>query len=218
MTLTGCSPDRLDYDGSADRVEGLGPGLRVAMWVRGCRRRCPGCIAPELWDPGRPTPLDEVVAELRGPLRSSPRLTVTGGEPFLQAEALSSLIDGLRRELPVEVLVYSGFLLEELRAGPDPWQQLLARTDILVDGPYREDEPNTMAWRGSDNQRVHLLTTRVEHLAPLSAAPMAEPRPMAVRMLSPLSYRLVGIPRRGDLLALRQILSGRGLEVVNRRE
>ncbi len=214
MTSNGCSPDRLDYDGFADRVEGLGPGSRVAIWVRGCQRHCPGCIAPELWNRGQPTPLDEIVAELSGPLRTSDGLTITGGEPFQQARALAALVDRLRQDMPVEVLVYSGFLIDELRAGPDSWKQLLVRTDILIDGPYQENEPNTMIWRGSDNQCVHLLTPRARRLAPLAKAAMPEPRPMVVRMLSPASYRLVGIPRRGDLEAYREILRARGLEVA----
>ncbi len=59
-------------------------------------------------------------------------------------------------------MVFSGYPLEEVRATGDPdVLELLGLTDILVDGPYVRELPDTeRRWIGSTNQRVHFLTDR----------------------------------------------------------
>ena len=60
------------------------------------------------------------------------------------------------------VMVFSGFTLEEARQMPDPAvNELIVLTDILVDGPYVREQPDTeRRWIGSTNQRIHFLTDR----------------------------------------------------------
>ena len=203
----------LDYAGHAFPVEGLGPGRRVTLWLRGCDRHCPGCISPELWAPGEATPIEEVAATLTPFLPQADGLTVSGGEPFYQAEALIALIRLLRQQVDIEVMIYTGFLLEELRARGGAAVELLELIDILIDGPFVEDAPNTLRWRGSDNQRAHLLTPRAQRHANEAVAPMPEPRPLQVQMTGLTRYRIIGIPRRGDLAAYRAAMAARGLKV-----
>jgi anaerobic ribonucleoside-triphosphate reductase activating protein len=203
----------LDFAGYAFPVEGLGPGRRVAIWLRGCDRHCAGCISPELWEPGEPTPPAEIAGILAPLLPQSDGLTVSGGEPFYQAEALTALIELLRGHADVEVMVYTGFLLEELAAQGGATAGLLESIDILIDGPFEESAPNTLRWRGSDNQRVHLLTERAQRHAEAANSPMAEPRPLQVQMIGLTRYRIIGIPRRGDMAAYRAAMAARGLEV-----
>lgn len=205
------SSELLDYDGCAYPVEGLGPGRRVALWVRGCRRHCPECIAPELWAPGTPTPVADVAAELLPLLAGADGLTISGGEPFDQASALRTLVALLRVHHDVEVLVYTGYRREELADGEAA--ALLDAIDLLIDGPYDRDVPNTLGWRGSDNQRVHLLSPRAARYAALATAPMPDQRPLQVQMLGATRYRLIGIPRRGDLAAYRDAMAARGIQV-----
>jgi anaerobic ribonucleoside-triphosphate reductase activating protein len=197
----------LDYAGYACPVEGLGPGKRLILWVRGCGRRCPGCIAPEMWEPGEALPIEPLARELLPQLAGVTGLTISGGEPFDQAEALCALLDRLRAEQDVEVMSYTGYLIEELRAGGGAAAALLDRLDLLVDGPFIETEPNTLQWRGSDNQRLHLLSPRAQHYIGQESQPMAEPRPLQVQMVTPVSYRVIGIPRRGDLAAYRTAMA-----------
>jgi anaerobic ribonucleoside-triphosphate reductase activating protein len=66
------------------------------------------------------------------------------------------------RGLGLSVMVFTGYTLEEARLLPDPAvAALLELTDILVDGPYRRDLPETRRrWIGSSNQRVHFLSGR----------------------------------------------------------
>jgi anaerobic ribonucleoside-triphosphate reductase activating protein len=78
-----------------------------------------------------------------------------------QAGALAELADTARRDRDWSVMSYSGFTLEHLsRHGDQDQRRLLSRLDVLVDGPYLANRHADLRWRGSDNQRIHLLTDR----------------------------------------------------------
>ena len=151
---------------------------------------------------GVPRPLDAVLAELLPWARLADGLTISGGEPFEQPAALAALIRALRTHVDLEVLVFSGYLLEELRAQGGAVDELLALIDLLIDGPFLQAAANTLQWRGSDNQRVHLLSTRAHRYSESSDLPMPAQRPLQVQMLGATRVRIIGIPRRGDLAAL----------------
>ena len=133
-----------------------GPGLRLTVFTQGCPHRCPGCHNPETWDPagGREVPLEELEALLAGnPLLQG--LTLSGGEPFLQAGDCASLARRARRR-GLDVWTYTGYRYEDLaEAGRADWEALLAATDVLVDGPFLQAQKSYAAlFRGSDNQRL----------------------------------------------------------------
>ena len=203
----------LDFAGYAHPVEGLGPGKRLIIWLRGCTRRCPGCLSPEHWEPGTPIPTAAVATELAPLLLSVDGFTISGGEPFTQAAELCELIDQLRETADLEVLVYTGYLLEELQQQGGDAAALLQRIDLLIDGPYRQELPNTLQWRGSDNQRVHLLSAAAQRYAGQTEQLMPEHRPLQVQMLTASSYRIIGIPHRDTLEKYRQLLHERGMTV-----
>jgi anaerobic ribonucleoside-triphosphate reductase activating protein len=152
-----------------------GPGARFALWLQGCSIRCPGCCNPHLFDDKggslveRAALLAEVVA-VRGEIEG---VTLLGGEPFEQAESLAPFARGAR-ELGLSVMTFSGYTLEELRtqaASRTAFFDLLAVTDVLVDGRYAASRPEQdRRWAGSANQRFHYLTDRytpcIEHPAP----------------------------------------------------
>lgn len=148
-------------------VTALGPGRRVAVWVAGCPLRCKGCITPGLLsaDAGKSITIERVAKRLFTLPVSLDGITLTGGEPFAQAQALSVLLDAIKSGRPQwNVLTFSGFSLEQLRRGI-PWQRsLLARTDVLVDGPYAARRPGHHPLLASANQRIHLLTGRARKL------------------------------------------------------
>lgn len=143
----------------------LGPGKRGVLWVQGCERHCPGCTAPETWDPeGGSEVSTDFLAEYFTSKKELEGLTFSGGEPMLQAEALTELMEACRRKRPdFTFMAYSGFTLEELMAEADPSRlEMLARLDLLIDGPYLEEAHENLLWRGSRNQRVWFLTKRYE--------------------------------------------------------
>ena len=158
----------LDYSDWAAPVENLGPGRRLILWVRGCPLACAGCMTPELWDaaPARShRAVEDLAAQLAPLLAGLDGLSLSGGEPTLQAAPLTQLVRLLRArpELEhLEVLSYSGFTLEELSARGADVSAYLAQLDILIDGRFERSAANDLAWRGSDNQRVHLLSPRAQ--------------------------------------------------------
>lgn len=142
-----------------------GPGRRAALFVQGCPIRCPGCQSPHLWDAegGHEATVEEIAGQL---LATGRPVTISGGEPFAQAEALAALVSELRATDPaIHILIYTGFTLEDLQAIADATpgvNETLAIADALVDGPYiaRLDHDG-MQWRGSSNQRpINLVATR----------------------------------------------------------
>ena len=101
-------------------------------------------------------PTDAILARFdEDPLLSG--ITFSGGEPFLQPEALADLAEAVHAR-GKDVMVYSGFTFEQLleQEGQDPAvRRLLEQADILVDGPYVESRRNLeLEFRGSDNQRL----------------------------------------------------------------
>lgn len=146
-------------------TEAEGPGLRFALWFQGCPLRCAGCCNPEMlpFSGGTPTPLSEVLRQLDEAIATHgvEGITLMGGEPTSHAAGAAPLAIATRQR-GLSVMVFSGYLLEELRArGEADLDALLDHTDILVDGPYDRTQPDTTRrWIGSTNQRVHFLTER----------------------------------------------------------
>ena len=146
-------------------TEAEGPGLRFALWFQGCPLRCPGCCNPEMlpFEGGQLLALADAVSQLRESAAEHQLegITLLGGEPLAHATGGAALARAAHG-LGLTVMVFSGFTLEEARRLPDPAvAELLAETDILVDGPYLRDLPETRRrWIGSANQRVHFLSDR----------------------------------------------------------
>jgi len=146
-------------------TEAEGPGARFAVWFQGCPLRCPGCCNPEFlsFSGGEAKLVGEMVSRLEQ-ARSDARIegiSLLGGEPFAHAEAATALAREARQR-GLSVMVYSGYTLEEIRRMSDPVAAgLLELTDVLVDGPYVRELPDTeRRWVGSTNQRVHFLSDR----------------------------------------------------------
>jgi anaerobic ribonucleoside-triphosphate reductase activating protein len=142
----------------------LGPGIRSVVWVQGCPLHCPGCIAPG-WIPQRVarlvTPADLAAELLTDPAISG--LTLSGGEPMLQAAALAATVRAARERRDVTAICYSGYTLGELRDHPPGpgVADLLDNLDVLIDGRYQEAANDGRGLRGSANQVVHHLTGRL---------------------------------------------------------
>jgi anaerobic ribonucleoside-triphosphate reductase activating protein len=135
-----------------------GPGFRFTLFAQGCPRHCEGCHNPETLDPagGREVSAAEVIAEMRkNPLTDG--LTLSGGEPFLQAGELAEVARAASSR-GLNVWTYTGYTVEKLlalsRENADV-AALLAATDVLVDGEFVLAEKSFSAkWRGSRNQRL----------------------------------------------------------------
>jgi anaerobic ribonucleoside-triphosphate reductase activating protein len=146
-------------------TEAEGPGIRFALWLQGCPLRCPGCCNPEMlkFEGGTPMSVSAVLGQIERAAREHgvEGITFLGGEPLAHAKQAVVLARALR-ERGLTVMVFSGFTLEEARQMSDPAvDEFLALTDILVDGPYLREQPETRRrWIGSANQRIHFLSDR----------------------------------------------------------
>lgn len=177
-------------------TKALGPGVRSVVWVQGCLLRCPECIAPN-WIPHRQARLigpAELAAELLADSAVT-GLTLSGGEPMLQARALAAMVRAARGQRDVDVICFSGYPLAELRERPPGpgTADLLGQLDVLIDGPYVAAANDDRGLRGSSNQVVHHLTGR---LAAHGDALAGGPRTAEIRVRD-RSVLLVGVPPRG---------------------
>jgi anaerobic ribonucleoside-triphosphate reductase activating protein len=163
--------------------------------VQGCPFHCAGCLAPD-WipqRPGRPVhPADLATELLVDPGVTG--LTFSGGEPMAQATALAEVIRAARRMRDVTLICFTGYRLAELgRRPPDPGVgDLLAQTDVLIDGRYVAARNDGRGLRGSENQQVHMLTGR---LAGAYQELTSGPRRTEFRLRG-RSAMLVGVPDR----------------------
>lgn len=143
-----------------------GLGVRTVLFVSGCRNRCKGCFQPETWDfcNGQifgAKEEEDILASLEpGYVRG---LTLLGGDPF-EPENQEGLIEFMRRvkeKYPgKDVWAYTGYVLDkDLQPGGRLFTQytreLLSYIDVLVDGPFVEEQKSLMLkFKGSANQRV----------------------------------------------------------------
>jgi len=146
-------------------TEAEGPGKRYALWFQGCPLRCPGCCNPEYlsFNGGTSRRVADIVEEMRQSWEQFgiEGITLLGGEPFAHVPAALALAKAARKH-GLSVMIFSGFTLEQLREKPErEIGELLDFTDILVDGPYVREQPDTeRRWIGSKNQRIHFLSKR----------------------------------------------------------
>ena len=143
-----------------------GWGVRVSLFVSGCRNACPHCFNRETWDfsfgkPFTNETADEIIEALSPDYING--LTLLGGEPLEpeNQEELLRLTKRVREEMPdKDIWCFTGFTFEELQSGStraetEFLKSLLSNIDILVDGRYIEEQKNiSLQFRGSENQRV----------------------------------------------------------------
>ena len=144
------------------RTRSEGPGLRLSVWTQGCRAACPGCYATALWDERGGTGMS--AAQLCREIAAADGIegiTLLGGEPFLQAAPLAEAA-AFAQERGLSVITFTGQLYEQLLTSEaDGVQALLRHTDVLIDGPYRQELRDfSRPLVGSANQRFLFLTGR----------------------------------------------------------
>lgn len=136
----------------------LGPYNRFVIWVHGCCFDCPGCLAKNTKEGSYDAISIEELSQ-RICRSECEGITISGGEPFLQALALKSLIIEVRKTRDIGVIVYSGFTLDELKQD-NKMSSLLPEIDILIDGKYIKELDDNRAYVGSSNQIIHYLSSR----------------------------------------------------------
>jgi anaerobic ribonucleoside-triphosphate reductase activating protein len=133
-----------------------GPGLRTVFFVQGCDKRCPECHNTDA------QPMDGgtsyTCAELYDKIKANPLcsgVTISGGEPLLQASALLPLAR-LIKEAGLPLAIYTGDTIEQvIERGEQAQLDLLSTADTLIDGPFIAAEKSlSIPFKGSKNQRI----------------------------------------------------------------
>ena len=146
----------MNYGGIIKNDIANGPGVRVSLFVSGCRNHCPGCFQPETWDFDYGEPFTKKTEkEIMKALRPSwiQGLSILGGDPMEpeNRRALLPLLKRIRIFLPEkDVWLYTGYVYETLTDA-----EILKWVDVVVDGPFIEAEKDiSLSFRGSRNQRI----------------------------------------------------------------
>lgn len=131
-----------------------GPGIRFAVWVQGCGRKCHGCFNPDTHyrHGGYELEVSKIIDKI--PSDKVSGITLSGGEPFEQVEELLVLLKEAGR-IGLNRLVYTGYTYEDLMSIDSlTIRECLEETDLLIDGAYEKEIPPYMPWTGSGNQRL----------------------------------------------------------------
>ena len=144
-------------------IKVLGPGNRFVIWTQGCSRKCIGCASPEFQplDGGYWVDTNDLASQICS-CRLIDGITISGGEPFLQAEALCELLNKVNTIRPeLTIIVFTGNKLEELTDMNS--KAFLGYIDVLIDGEYLPQLNDGRGLRGSSNQRFQFLTERLSN-------------------------------------------------------
>lgn len=137
-----------------------GPGFRTVVFVQGCPHHCPGCHNPQTWScDGGTLAYIKDVAEIIMKNPYCTAITLSGGEPLMQADALLQLLDEFESAgKTYHIMTFTGYSFEDIQqACCKSAMELISRSDLVVDGPFLENEKSfDLYYRGSRNQRILL--------------------------------------------------------------
>lgn len=143
-----------------------GTGIRVTLWVSGCKHHCKGCHNQWTWDFNQGKEFRENIDEIGYKLGDwldrdyVEGLTISGGDPLCQDEEglkrIKEIIQWVRINYPTKnIWMYTGYVYEELN---DLQKEIADSIDVLVDGPFIEEKKDfSCPFRGSSNQRILYL-------------------------------------------------------------
>ena len=151
-----------------------GPGVRVSLYVSGCRNRCKGCFNPETWDFDYGMPFteeveDKIIEAMKPDYVKG--FTLLGGDPFEpeNSRALLPFLKRLRKLYPQKSFwCFTGYdyerdLLTGKLGDADVVMEILHTLDVLVDGKFIEDKKDlSLRFKGSSNQRTILVQKSLE--------------------------------------------------------
>ena len=143
-------------------ITALGPGERIGVWLQGCSKRCAGCIAPNFqpFNASTSMSLDALLRRIRMICSTNKKIcgiTFSGGEPLEQKASLFELLNALRKEFSLDILIYSGLTFDEISSHHT---EILSVASALVSGPFVLGEESNDPWKGSSNQRLTVLDIR----------------------------------------------------------
>ncbi len=147
-------------------VKVLGIGNRVGIWTSICKHKCDGCSNPELWEANdsQKVSIEELFNTIKqiNEFKKIDGFTITGGDPFYQADELNKLIDKLLL-ISDDIIIYTGFTYQELLDSKNKdIQDILNKISILIDGKYIKELNDNSFMVGSSNQQKIILNKKYQ--------------------------------------------------------
>lgn len=186
-------------------IMSLGPGKRIGIWFQGCSLRCKGCLSPDTWQvKDNNITVEQLLDQITQWLPLADGITISGGEPFEQPEALSALVRGIKLRTDADILVYSGYRWDDIE---EHVSQMAPYIDALISEPFKVELAQTQMLKGSDNQQLHMLTPLGEARF-TSYQRSTTPKDKVLDLAFDETGRLflAGVPERDDMLRLRTLI------------
>lgn len=138
-----------------------GPGARIVVWFQGCSIGCRGCFNPQThsFEPNQILDPEILAKEIISKSAGIEGITITGGEPFDQAPALDVLLQTIRSESDLSVILFSGYAYSKL-IRKKLNREILKKADVLIAGPFVTGRRVAQNLAGSSNKTFHFLTVR----------------------------------------------------------
>lgn len=177
----------------------LGPGRRLGIWLQGCSIHCDGCVAPENqpFDEAFMMTVDELMNETADALNEADGVTISGGEPFDQKDALQCLLNEINRRGKNDILIYSGYTKSRVL---EKFPELSELVTALISEPFVKGDITSVIWKGSENQILTVF--REQHREKYEVWSRNTERRLQLVRKDTGSY-LLGIPQQDDLAILR---------------
>lgn len=141
-----------------------GPGIRVSLFVSGCRNHCNGCFQPETWNFNYGEEFTVETFVMLDKLLANPHvsgLSILGGDPFEpeNREMVETICATVKHLWPKKTIwMWTGYYFEDLRD-----LAVFNYVDVLVDSPFIESQKNLcLPYCGSENQRVINIRKSIE--------------------------------------------------------
>ncbi|CAN5565500.1 4Fe-4S single cluster domain-containing protein [soil metagenome] len=170
-----------------------GPGARCCLWLQGCTLGCSGCFNPETH--GQNNNVDFEVAEVFHWIKQAQDiegLTVSGGEPLQQPDALTELLRLVRSRTALSTIVFTGFSYEEALLIPS-FDKLKNQIDVLIAGRYLAGIRDSSGFTGLANKTIHYLSSRYSErdleLVPVSEVIISHTGELAITGVEPPQLR-----------------------------
>ena len=172
----------------------LGSGRRLGIWLQGCSIHCNGCIAPENqpFDEAFSVPLDAFIDEITPALNEASGITISGGEPLDQADALIDLLTEINQRGVDDILLYSGYKKEKILS---EYPQISGLISALIDGQFIEGAVTDAVWKGSENQTLTIFNEKYKETYEAWSA--LKKRDFQL-IKNTTGYYLIGIPNQNE--------------------
>lgn len=180
----------------------LGPLERIGVWFQGCNIYCKDCISPHnfIQTEDKIMSINEL-SNLLINMNSCNKITISGGEPFYQPNALYELLLNIRFKFD-DILIYSGYKFEDL---VEKHSKIFGLIDVLIDGPFKKELPTNKIYKGSKNQRMFIFN---KNLIELYSNYMSIDKKMLQIHKTKEKMYLLGIPEIQDSKYIIQLING----------